>query len=223
MVHILIVEDDDSISNLLKISTTQAGYQSYIARDGEQALKLMEKYTFDLMLLDIMIPKIDGFELMEYIKERELPTIFITAIIDVHTKVKGLKLGADDYITKPFDIQELLARIEVVLRRYHKATDKIKFQDIEVDIHSRQVRKNGLLVELTKKEFDILLLFLQNKNVALYREVIYERIWNEDFMGDTRTVDLHVQRLRKKLSLENVIKTVYKVGYCFEVHDEVSY
>lgn len=168
-----------------------------------------------------MIPKIDSFELMEYIKELEIPTIFITAMNQTNYKVKGLKLGADDYITKPFDISELLVRIEVVLRRYHKTTDKIKFKNIEVDIHSRSVKKDGEYIELTKKEFDILLLFLRNKNVALYREIIYERVWNDDFMGDTRTVDLHIQRLRKKLNLEKFIQTVYKIGYRFEVPDEI--
>ncbi len=215
MIDILIVEDESSIANLLKITLKQAGYSCHIAEDGEQALDIIKKYNFDLILLDIMIPKIDGFELMEYIKELEIPTMFITAMNDTNNKVKGLKLGADDYITKPFDIAELLARIEVVLRRYHKTTDKIQFRDIEVDIYCHTVKKKGKLIELTKKEFDILLLFLRNRNVALYREIIYERVWNEDFMGDTRTVDLHIQRLRKKLDLEDVIQTVYKVGYRF--------
>lgn len=216
MINILIVEDEESISNLLKISMSQSGYSCHIANDGKQALDYINKLKFDLILLDIMIPKIDGFELMKYINELEIPTIFITAMNDTNNKVKGLKLGADDYITKPFDISELLARIEAVLRRYHKTNDKIIFRDIEVDIHSHTVKKSGTLIELTKKEFDILLLFLRNRNCALYREIIYERVWNEDFIGDTRTVDLHIQRLRKKLSLEDVIKTVYKIGYRFE-------
>ena len=221
MIDILIVEDEDSIANLLKISVNQAGYLCHVDNDGENALNLIKKCKFDLVLLDIMIPKIDGFELMEYINELQIPTIFITAMNDVDNKVKGLKLGAEDYITKPFEIPELLARIEVVLRRYHKTNDKIKFKDIEVDINSHIVKKNNELIELTKKEYDILLLFLKNRNVALYRETIYERVWNEDFMGDTRTVDLHVQRLRKKLNLEQEIQTVFKVGYRFEVKDEI--
>lgn len=216
MTSILIVEDEESIANLLKISIQQAGYHPYLAADGEQALECIQKKQFDLILLDIMLPKIDGFELIPYLKDLEIPTIFITAMNDINHKVKGLKLGAEDYITKPFEIPELLARIEVVLRRYHKTTDKILVKDITVDIYSHIVKKNGKEMELTKKEFDILLLFLRNKNVALYREVIYERVWNEEFMGDTRTVDLHVQRLRKKLGLEHEIQTVYKIGYRFE-------
>lgn len=217
MIDILVVEDEDSIANLLKISVNQAGYLCHIANDGESALNLIKKCKFDLILLDVMIPKIDGFELMEYINELAIPTIFITAMNDTDNKVKGLKLGAEDYITKPFEIPELLARIEVILRRYHKTNDIIKFKDIEINVNSHIVKKNNELVELTKKEFDILLLFIKNKNVALYRETIYERVWNEDFMGDTRTVDLHVQRLRKKLDLDKEIQTVFKIGYRFEV------
>lgn len=220
MINILIVEDEDSISNLLKISINQSGYSCNIANDGEEALNYINKMKFDLILLDIMIPKIDGFELMKYINELGIPTIFITAMNDTNNKVKGLKLGADDYITKPFDISELLARIEAVLRRYNKASDKIVFRNIEIDIRSHTVKKDGVLIELTKKEFDLLLLFWRNKNCALYREIIYERVWNDDFIDDTRTVDLHVQRLRKKLDLENVIQTVYKIGYRF-IYNEV--
>ncbi len=221
MINILIVEDEVAIANLLKVSVRQAGYACQLASDGAIALEMINQRPFDLILLDIMIPQIDGFQLMDYIKELSIPTIFITAMNDTNNKVKGLKLGADDYITKPFDIAELLARIEVVLRRYHKTSDKITFRDIEIDINSHMVRKGKELVELTKKEFDILLLFLRNRNCALYREIIYERVWHESFMGDTRTVDLHIQRLRKKLDLEDTIQTVYKVGYRFEDRNEV--
>lgn len=141
MINILIVEDEDSISNLLKISINQSGYSCNIANDGEEALNYLNKIKFDLILLDIMIPKIDGFELMKYINELGIPTIFITAMNDTNNKVKGLKLGADDYITKPFDIPELLARIEAVLRRYNKTNDKIVFRNIEIDIRSHTVKK----------------------------------------------------------------------------------
>lgn len=216
MIDILIVEDEESISNLIKISLEQASYICSTAYDGEEALEKIKKNHYDLILLDIMLPKIDGFEIMNYIKELKIPVIFITAVSSIDNKVKGLKLGADDYITKPFDIQELLARVEVVLRRNNKTSDKITFKDIEIDITSHIVKRNGKVVDLTKKEFDLLLLFLRNKNVALYREVIYERIWGDEFLGDTRTVDLHIQRIRKKLNLENEIKTVYKIGYRFE-------
>lgn len=219
MIDILIVEDEESISNLIKISLTQAGYNCYTAYDGEIALEKIRKNKYDLILLDIMLPKIDGFEIMNYIKELKIPVIFITAISNIDNKVKGLKLGADDYITKPFDIQELLARVEVVLRRNNKTSNKIVYKNIEIDVTSHIVKKDKKIVDLTKKEFDLLLLFLRNKNVALYREVIYERIWGDEFFGDTRTVDLHIQRIRKKLNLDSEIKTVYKIGYRFEASE----
>lgn len=219
MIDILIVEDEESISTLIKISLTQAGYNCYTAYDGEIALEKIRKNKYDLILLDIMLPKIDGFEIMNYIKELKIPVIFITAVSNIDNKVKGLKLGADDYITKPFDIQELLARVEVVLRRNNKTSNKIVYKNIEIDVTSHIVKKDKKIVDLTKKEFDLLLLFLRNKNVALYREVIYERIWGDEFFGDTRTVDLHIQRIRKKLNLDNEIKTVYKIGYRFEASE----
>lgn len=220
MINVLIVEDEESIANLIKISLPSL-YNSKIASDGEEALKVISANDFDLILLDVMIPKLSGFELMEYISDMNIPVIFITAMNSIQDKVKGLKLGADDYITKPFDISELLARIEAVLRRNNKYNNKIYFKDIEIDKDSHVVLKSGLLIDLTKKEYDLLLLLFQNKNVALYREIIYERVWKDDFMGDTRTVDLHIQRLRKKLDLEKEIQTVYKVGYRFEVKDEI--
>lgn len=219
MIDILIVEDEESISNLIKISLTQAGYNCYTAYDGEIALEKIRKNKYDLILLDVMLPKIDGFEIMNYIKELRIPVIFITAVSNIDNKVKGLKLGADDYITKPFDIQELLARVEVVLRRNNKTSNKIVYKNIEIDVTSHIVKKDKKIVDLTKKEFDLLLLLLRNKNVALYREVIYERIWGDEFFGDTRTVDLHIQRIRKKLNLDSEIKTVYKIGYRFEASE----
>lgn len=216
MIDILIVEDEESISNLIKISLTQVGYSCHTAYDGEIALDKINNNKYDLILLDIMLPKVDGFEIMNYIKELKIPVIFITAVSNIDNKVKGLKLGADDYITKPFDIQELLARVEVVLRRNNKTSNKIVYKNIEIDVTSHIVKKDKKIVDLTKKEFDLLLLFLRNRNVALYREVIYERIWGDEFFGDTRTVDLHIQRIRKKLNLDSEIKTVYKIGYRFE-------
>lgn len=216
MIDILIVEDEESISNLIKISLMQAGYNCSTAYDGEVALEKINRNNYDLILLDIMLPKVDGFEIMNYIKELKIPVIFITAVSNIDNKVKGLKLGADDYITKPFDIQELLARVEVVLRRNNKTSSKIIYKNIEIDVTSHVVKKDNKIIDLTKKEFDLLLLFLRNRNVALYREVIYERIWGDEFFGDTRTVDLHIQRIRKKLNLDSEIKTVYKIGYRFE-------
>ena len=178
---------------------------------------MMAAEKFDLFLLDIMLPKINGYELLEYTQTLNTPVIFITAMGTVENKVKGLKKGADDYISKPFEIVELLARVETVLRRYNKAEKIIIILDIEVDTESRTVMQNGQQVILTLKEFELLLLFIRNKNIALYRETIYENVWENDYMGDSRTVDLHIQRLRKKMNWGKSIKAVYKVGYRLEV------
>ena len=154
---------------------------------------------------------------MDYAKCMELPVIFLTAKGKTEDKVKGLRAGADDYVTKPFDVMELLARVESVLRRYGKTETSMDVLDLHIDTVSRSVTKNGVPLRLTYKEFDLLLLFVRNPGVALYREVIYEQVWESSYMGDSRTVDLHVQRLRKKAGLERQIQAVYKVGYRFSI------
>lgn len=217
MINILIVEDEEAISNLIKMSLTKAGYHCEQAMDGIAAADCIEQSTYDLILLDVMLPGLNGYELLDFIKTIGTPVIFITAMGSVEDQVKGLRSGADDYITKPFEMIELLARVETVLRRYHKADDKLEVFDIQIDISSRQVLQKGKPVSLTMKEFDLLLFFVRNKNIALYRETIYENIWGSDFLGDSRTVDLHVQRLRKKLNWSEHIKSVYKIGYRLEV------
>lgn len=216
MLKILIVEDELPIANLIKMSLNQAGYFCDCVHDGTGALEKIDSEKYDLILLDVMIPIINGFDLMEYIRPLDVPVMFITAMSDTKDKVKGLKLGGDDYITKPFEIVELLARVESVMRRY-KGNKDIHIGDVEIDTLSRVVRKDKSIVDLTVKEYNLLLLFVQNKNIALFREVIYEKVWEDFYMGDTRTVDLHVQRLRKKLGWEEKIKSVYKIGYRFEV------
>lgn len=216
MNKILIVEDERPISRLIKINLSDAGYCCVCAFDGKEAIELIDHQQFDLILLDIMLPKINGYELMEYIRTLEIPVIFLIAKSDVKDRVKGLKLGAEDYIVKPFEIIELLARVETVLRRYHKTATVLSVYDITVDTLSRIVRKNNQIINLTVKEYDLLLLFIQNKNIALFRDRIYEAVWGDYYMGDSRTVDLHVQRMRKKLGLEDKIVPVYKVGYRLE-------
>lgn len=213
---ILIVEDDEAIANLIKINLIAEGYKCTCAYDGKTGADYIEKELFDLILLDIMLPEIDGYELLEYVKPIGTPVIFLTAKNGVDDRIKGLKLGADDYIVKPFQIGELLARVEALLRRYGKINNKITFADVEIDMVSRTVRKNGTLVNLTIKEFDLLIELIQNKNVALYREKLYEKVWGEEYLGDTRTLDSHIQRLRKKLGWDNYIKTVFRVGYRLE-------
>ena len=164
-----------------------------------------------------MLPKIDGYELIEYIEKTvKTPVIFITAKSQTKDKINGLKKGADDYITKPFDIEELIARVEAVIRRYNKGNDIINIADVTINVNSRTVKREKEKVELTPKEFDLLVLLSRNKNIALYRETIFEKIWGEEFEFETRTLDLHIQRLRKKLDWKDRIKTVYKIGYMLE-------
>lgn len=164
-----------------------------------------------------MLPKIDGYELMEYIKDTlQTPVIFITAKSQTKDKIKGLRGGADDYITKPFEMDELIARVEAVLRRYNKLNGDISIGDVVINAVSRTVKKSGKKIELTPKEFDLLMLLVRNRNIALYRETMFEKVWGEEFEFETRTLDLHIQRLRKKLDWKDRIKTVYKIGYMLE-------
>ena len=215
---VLIVEDDRNIADLLRLYLEKEGYEVDIAYDGPAGVEKFRKRQPALVLLDVMLPGIDGFELMEYFAPKEIPVIFITARDSVKDRIRGLKLGADDYIVKPFEIAELLARVETVLRRYHKTQDRLEIGGISVDLQSRRVYKEGEPVGLTAKEYSLLILFLQNRNIALFRETIYERVWESEYMGDSRTVDLHVQRLRRKLGWQERIVAVYKVGYRLEDH-----
>lgn len=215
---ILIAEDEAPIANLLETALEGAGYRCVRAADGAAASDKLESEPFDLALLDIMLPKADGYEVLEYCKSLEVPVIFLTARGSLQDRVKGLKLGAEDYITKPFELMELLARVETVLRRCGKTGRILSLPpDIEIDTASRVVKRGGRSVPLTAKEYELLLLFVQNKNIALYRDRIYERVWGEEYLGDSRTVDLHIQRMRKKLGLEKRLVAVYKVGYRLEV------
>lgn len=217
MNKILIAEDEAAIANLVRTVLTDAGYRCVWAPDGTQAADLLEREPFDLALLDIMLPGADGYELLDYCKTLEVPVIFLTARGEVEDRVRGLRRGAEDYLPKPFALPELLARVETVLRRCGKGEQVLRLEpDIEIDPAARVVRKGGQPVALTAKEFDLLVLFVQNKNVALCRDRIFERVWNEEYLGDSRTVDLHVQRMRKKLGLEDRLTAVYKIGYRLE-------
>ena len=216
MQKILIVEDEQAIANLIKMNLSDEGYHCTCAYDGLQGADLIESENFDLILLDIMLPEIDGYELLEYVKPLGTPVIFITAKGAVNERIKGLRLGADDYLVKPFQIGELLARVEAVMRRYGKSDKELTFKDVVINLESRQALKNGQAVDLTVKEFDLLVELIRNKNVALYRDRLYEKVWNEEFFGETRTLDSHIQRLRKKLGWEDYIKTVFRIGYRLE-------
>ncbi len=216
MIKILIVEDEKPINDLIEMNLSEAGYECTCAYDGMTAANILEKERFDLVLLDIMLPEVDGYELLEYIKPMEIPVIFLTAKGSVADRVKGLRLGADDYLVKPFEIVELLARVETILRRAGKTQTELVVDDVVIDTRSRSVRRGNREIPLTMKEYELLLLFVRNRNIALFRETLYERVWESEYMGDSRTVDLHVQRLRKKLHWEDKIKAIYKVGYRLE-------
>ena len=217
MIKILVVDDEEPIANLIRMNLTRQGYDCVCAYDGQQAADCLEKTPFDLVLLDIMLPKFDGYDLLAFIRPMGIPVIFLTAKSDLNDRVKGLKLGAEDYIVKPFEIVELLARIEVVLRRYNKTQGLIRCCDIAIDVDARDVIQNGRHVDLTRKEFDLLMMFVQNPNTALFRESLFEKIWETEYIGETRTLDSHVQRLRRKLGWQDRIKTVHKIGYRLEI------
>ncbi|MBO5610716.1 MAG: response regulator transcription factor [Eubacterium sp.] len=213
MIKVLIVEDEKPISNLIRVSLTNAGYMCDMAYDGNEAIDKIDSNVYDIILLDIMLPKADGFELMEYIRPLSIPVIFLTAMNALENRVKGLRMGAEDYIVKPFEVAELIARVEVVLRRYNKTEDIFELNGLSVDASSKSVSRDGKEIELTPKEFDLLLLFLRTPNTALYRDAIYEKVWGGEMEFGSKTVDLHVQRLRKKAGLEKELRTVSKVGY----------
>ncbi|MCI8949641.1 MAG: response regulator transcription factor [Lachnospiraceae bacterium] len=219
MIRILIVDDEKPICDLIDFNLSAAGYQCRTVQDGIEALKVLDENRFDLILLDVMLPGVDGYDIMEYVRPMGIPVIFITAKYEVRDRVKGLRLGADDYLVKPFEVVELAARVEAVLRRYHKTESILTAGDVVVDLDGRKVTKNGIPVVLTNKEFGLLVLFIRNKNVALFRETLYEQVWQGEYTADSRTLDLHVQRLRKKLGWERLLAAVYKVGYRLEVSE----
>ena len=220
MKKILIVDDEDKIRELIRVNLEIVGYECCEAEDGLKALDVVDKFKPNLVLLDIMLPGKDGFELVDEFIKRNIPVIFLTAKDSVVDKVKGLKLGAEDYITKPFDPMELLARVEVVLRRNVSSVETFKYKNLEIDFNERTVKMDGKEVELTTKEFELLEVLIRNKNLALSREKLLEMVWGYEFFGDTRTIDIHITRLRKKLDLEDSIITVYKYGYRFKMKED---
>ncbi len=217
MIKILVVDDEKPICDLIDMNLSAAGYFCKTVQDGLEAIDIIEKEDFDLILLDIMLPGADGFDIMEYIRPLQIPVIFITAKNDVRDKVRGLKLGAEDYLAKPFEVVELLARVEVVLRRYQKNVSLLQAGDVTVDTEARVATKAGKPVVLTNKEFGLLVLFIQNKNIALFKEKLYEKVWHDEYIADSRTLELHVQRLRKKMGWEKNLVAVYKIGYRLEI------
>ncbi len=219
MIKVLIVDDEKPICDLIDMNLSAAGYQCRAVQDGLEAIDLIEKENFDLILLDVMLPGVDGYDIMEYIRPLKIPVIFITARHEVRDRVKGLRLGAEDYLVKPFEVVELMARVEVVLRRYNKTQRLLRAGDVVVDVEARKVTKAGRPVVLTNKEYGLLVLFMRNKNIALFRERLYEKVWGDEYYADSRTLDLHVQRLRRKMGWEENLVAVYKVGYRLEIDE----
>lgn len=214
MAEILIVEDEQPINDLVKKSLTRIGHSCTQAFDGAEATAIFEEGKFDLIILDIMLPEKDGFEIADEIENT--PIIFLTAKTGLADKVRGLKL-ADDYIVKPFEILELIARVEAVLRRVKKNTASIAFDNVKIDFSARRAYLDDEEVMLSPKEFELLEILIINRNLALTRDKLITQVWGFDFEGDERTVDVHIRNLRKKLNIENRIKTVFKTGYRFEL------
>ena len=213
MIKILIVEDDPNIAKSIEVTTSIVGYHCDHCADGLTAVEKAMTGSYDIILLAIMLPGLNGFEVIERIRNSGTPVIFLTAMGDVTDKIKGLRMGAEDYIVKPFEAMELLARIEVVLRRFKKDSDVLYYKDIVVDVDKHTVTQNGIPVDLTPKEFDVLVFFLRNQNLAISRDRLLASVWGYEFEGESRTVDIHIQQIRKKLGLKTALVTIPKLGY----------
>ena len=221
MVPIVLIADDVEANRLLlKDIISEMGCQAVLAENGVQALKLAQHIRPQLIILDIAMPEMDGYEACRKLKEnidtKEIPVIFISALDEPNDIVRGFSIGGEDYIVKPFEIAELMARVNIVLRRYKKTEKTLEFRDIVIDIDNQMVTKNGEQIELTPKEFELITLLVRNVGITLVRDKIYEEIWGMEYSVETRTLDLHIQRLRKKLDLNTSLKTVFKVGYRLE-------
>lgn len=216
MARVLVVEDEVLINKHITDELTYIGHKCLSTFDGEEALELINSNTFDLIILDVMLPKISGFELMKHIKK--IPVIFVTAKSDLNDRLNGLELGADDYIVKPFEMPELLARVRVVLRRTNRSERFFPLDDLMIDFESQKVFKDDEEIKLTAKEFAVLDMFITNKNCVLTREQILDSVWAYNYEGETtQVIDVYVQHLRKKLGLKNRLKAIYGVGYRFEL------
>ena len=216
MAHIFIIEDEEAINQLIKQNLSLAGHTCTQIYNGADAKKILTSgAACDLIIMDVMLPHIDGFSLMQY--TGEIPVIYLTAKTGISDKLTGLTSGAWDYLTKPFEMLELIARVNLVLSKTKKSGSQVRIDNTEIDLEARKVSVQGEEIELTRQEFELLEVLLLNRNIALSREKLLELAWDYDYMGDTRTVDVHITKLRKKLKLENHIKTVYKTGYRLEI------
>ncbi|GFI32171.1 MAG: response regulator transcription factor [Lachnospiraceae bacterium] len=216
MIKILIVEDDPNIAKLIEATVAIGGYEGIVCGDGAEAFEKMEHGNYDLILLDVMLPGMDGFEIVKKRTNKEAPVIFITAKQELTDKVKGLRLGAEDYIVKPFEAMELLARIEVILRRVKRTENTYSYGNITVNVEEHTCKCDGEDVYLTPKEFEVLVFFIQHKDVAISRDRLLAAVWGFEYEGETRTIDIHIQQLRKKLNLKDRLVTIPKLGYRLE-------
>lgn len=215
--RILVVEDEEAIAKMIALNLRVAGMMPVIFYDGDEASESLEAdHNYDLALLDIMIPGKDGFALQKILKPYEIPVIFLSAKSDVVSKIQGLKDGAEDYMTKPFEVLELLVRIEKVLERTRKSESLVRFGNLDVNFDERTVKENGQEIVLKPMEFALFEVLLKNKNIAISREDLLGLVWGTNYFGETRTVDVHIGQLRKKLGLHEQIKTVSKFGYRLE-------
>lgn len=216
MYNILIIEDDKCIADLLRLNLEMYGFTSTVALDGEKGLDKINDGLYDLIVLDIMMPKLTGYDLLPYIQKKEIPVIILTAKESLDSKIKGFTMGADDYMTKPFEAVELIARINAVLKRNGQVSKvRVGFDNIIIDFTNRQIIKDNKPIDVTLREYELLCYLVENQGIALSREVLLEKVWNYDYAGNTRTVDMHIQKLRSKLETDR-IGTVFKYGYRFE-------
>lgn len=216
---ILVIEDDTVISELICMNLNAAGYETLAVFDGlcaETLLREQKCTDVALALVDVMLPNKDGFALMENFRQAQIPVIYLTAKDDVISKVHGLKSGAEDYIVKPFEVLELLVRMEKVLKRTGRGRKRLHVRDVVIDLEEHSVTKAGVRVALKPMEYALLVALAERKNVAMSREELLNKLWGVDYVGETRTVDVHIGKLRKKLDFYDVICTVSKTGYRLE-------
>lgn len=221
--RILIIEDEPDIQNILRYSFVKEGFKVRCATYGKDALEFCESFKPDIILLDLMLPDMSGFDVCKGLVKHNIPIIMLTARNDIVDKILGLEIGADDYITKPFDVRECVARVNVALRRVQKSTvvqeqlsNNIEIDNIKVLREARKVYQEEEEIRLKPKEMDLLLYLIGNKNIALSRDQILDGVWGNDYEGDWRTVDVHVRRLRQKLNNNDIIETIFGIGYMFK-------
>lgn len=216
--RLLVVEDDVDISEIIAMNLQYSGYEYVTIDDGAKAAQfLTDDHTFDLAVLDIMLPGLDGFELMEHMRKYDIPVLYLTAKGDITSKIKGLRDGAEDYLVKPFEVLELLVRIEKILERTGKLNKTLYCRNIVVDVETRTIKKGEEIVYLQPIEYDLMVALMRHKNCTLSRERLLSEVWGFDYAGETRTVDTHISSLRRKLDLADAIVSIPKIGYRLEV------